>query len=657
MSELPALTRRQLLQAGLIGGLGLAIAGAGAPAFAGRRGVTVTDLGVGVETFTMFATASDGETVYLSSRNVEPMQVVAFHVPTATITSVTDVYGESTQALAVEPNGRYVYGCVRINFGDNVVPVSRLFRIDMQTPSAPVLESLHEIEGLIPFSMTVSPDGVVFFTGRGTRQGVQEYDPATGALRVLANPDPTAQYGRSVAATETTVYFGLRGVHPTTGATVAGLYAVDRATGQSQSILPAGLARAPEVRDISVVGEQLVVVNGSIGAIIDIADPQSHTLLRAPLNIGRSPLALGGRIYFFGNGGIAEYDPATKQFRQVVALDTLGTIFGIHAIGDEIAIASAYGLVAVLEPLSGAMQTHDLVALGAPTGPQLAMSIAHGAGAVFVGGTHTIARHDVRSGAVENLLASGEAKDMMLLDERLYTCQYSNWGVMGFDPSVDDRYLRQLATAPDGQNRPHDLLWDGDRQRFYIGSGSDAKFYGAVWVFDPATGAIESYFPNPFGDNQQVRTLARDGSTLFLGGEKAGASQIMAWSLDTQSELWRISLDPAPRAICGLVVQGGRLYALGHSGAIVVIDIATQRILSQVSRPDLIPDWGSLTVRGGRVYGVSAATFFRLDRRTFEPEVLVGDLAADWYGVPRVAVHGNRFYAIRGRNLIRIDGA
>lgn len=128
----------------------------------------------------------------------------------------------------------------------------------------------------------------------------------------------------------------------------------------------------------------------------------------------------------------------------------------------------------------------------------------------------------------------------------------------------------------------------------------------------------------------------------------------MAWDLETQQESWRISLNPAPKAVSGLAVLDDRLIALGHSGGIHLIDIPGKRLIESVVRPDLLPDWGTLTVRGGKAYGVSASTFFRLNKHGIQPEVLVKDLSADWYGNPRVAVDGNRFYGIRGRNLIRM---
>lgn len=658
MTEHRTLTRRQLLCAGLVAGTALPLLGA-VPASAGTGPqVAVTGLGPGVQTFTMMSSVMVGDTVYMSTRNVEPMKVVAYHAPSRAVTGVTDVYGESTQALAADPTGRYLYGCVRITFGDNTTPVGRLFRIDLRAAGMPV-EPLGDIDGFIPLTMSVAPDGVVYFAGRHAAPRLYEYAPATATLREVVTPDATAQYGRSLLATDDAVFFGLRGTNPSTGAAEARLYRVDRATGTATSILPREFARTSEVRDLLLVDGTLVLVNGSLAVLMDAGDPASYTVLRSPLNLGKLPVLSGGRYYFAGSRGLVEYDPATRVFREVSAEgEDMGTVWGLFPRDGHLLVVSAYGLVFELDPATRTAERIDLVSVGAPVGTQLAMSVATAAGVVYVGGTNAIARHDLATGRTQNIYASGEAKDILAFPDRLFTGQYSGWGVMGREDG-DPLSLRLLAALPAGQNRPHDLLWDAERQRIYVGSGSDASVFGALTIFDPATSTVEFALEDPFGDGrQQVRCLARRDDVLFLGGESTAGSEVMAWDLTTRSELWRVSIDPSPRAVCGLAIHGTVLYALGHSGSLTTIDLrgGRGRVLGTTLHPALIPDWGSLTVRGGRVYGVSSAALFRIDHRTHAPQVLVDGLGAEWYGVPRVAVDDETgdFLGIRGRDLIRV---
>lgn len=650
-----SLKRRHLLQLGGIGGLGLLTAGTGSALAAevqAASGLTVTDLGPGIEIFTMMSSVMVGDTVYLATRNIEPMKVVGFHLPTRKVTSVTEVFGETTQALAADPTGQYIYGCARVGGID-----SRLFRIDLDAPGRP-MEPLAEVVDLEPFTMAISPDGVVFMGGRETGPKVRQYDPATGVLSTLALPDPTGQYGRSLLATDTTVYFGLRARHPDTSAAVAGLYSIDRATGTATNILPAELAKTNEIRDITQVGGQLVLVNGSIGAIMEMADPAAYKVLRSPINMGKLPVEMNGRLYFAGGPGVVEYNPAAETFRGVNDPGiALGAVWGLFPFHGKLVVVSAFGLVVEIDPVTSASEVHDLIDAGAPVGAQLAMSIAVGGGSVYVGGTNAVARHELSSGQVRNVIGTDEAKDMLLVNGILYTAQYSGKGIMAYDPNGSKDELHQLAVLPESQNRPHDVLWDPTRARLYFGSGSDANVYGALTVFNPATNAIESFHANPFGDKQQVRTIAQQGSTLFLGGEAVGRSQVLAWDLDSRKELWRVAFGDAPDAVCGLVVNDGLLYALGYKGKLNVIDIAARQVIRTSRHPDLMPNWGSLSVINGTVHGITSAALFRVPGPGIAPEVLLDGLAADWYGVPRLAVDPDGpVYAIKGRNLVRITG-
>lgn len=650
-----SLKRRQLLQLGTIGGLGLVLAGqGGALAAEGQSstGLQITDLGSGIDNFTMMASALVGDTLYLATRNIEPMKVVGFHLPTHTVTSVTAVFGETTQALAADPTGRYIYGCARVGGLD-----SRLFRIDLNAPGRP-MEQLADVVDLEPFTMAISPDGVVFIGGRETGPKVRQYDPATGIVSTLALPDANGQYGRSLHATADTVYFGLRARHPVTGAAAAGFYSIDRATGVPTNILPAELATTSEIRDITQVGQQLVLVNGSIGAIMDMAEPAVYKVLRSPISMGKLPKEMNGLLYFAGGPGVVEYNPASQKFRGVNDPGiTLGAVWGLFPYNGKLVVVSAFGLVVEIDPATSASEVHDLMVAGAPVGAQLAMSIAVGGGSVYVGGTNAVARHNLSTGDVRNVIGTDEAKDMVLVNGKLYTAQYSGKGIMAYDPNGSKYELQQLAVLPESQNRPHDVLWDPDRARLYFGSGSDANVYGALTVFNPAASAIETFHADPFRDKQQVRTIAQQGSTLFLGGEAVGRSQVLAWDLTTQAELWRVTFDDAPDAVCGLVVNGGLLYALGFNGKLNIVDIATHAVVHSAAHPALMPKWGSLSVIQGKVYGITSAAFFRIPSAGFAPEVLLDGLEADWYGVPRVAVdEENQVYAIKGRNLVRING-
>ena len=92
-----AINRRQLLQAGGVGGLAAALAamspGAAqaAPKQQAAGGPVITDLGPAVVQFSLMSSLLVGDTVYIGSRNLNPVRIIGFHLPTQTITSRTDL--------------------------------------------------------------------------------------------------------------------------------------------------------------------------------------------------------------------------------------------------------------------------------------------------------------------------------------------------------------------------------------------------------------------------------------------------------------------------------------------------------------------------------------------------------------------------------------
>ena len=74
-----------------------------------------------------------GDTVYIGSRNLDPVRIVAFHVPTRKVIGQTELAtGYSIQALAADSTGRYLYAGV---LHDAIGPQPNLYRWDLTTLS------------------------------------------------------------------------------------------------------------------------------------------------------------------------------------------------------------------------------------------------------------------------------------------------------------------------------------------------------------------------------------------------------------------------------------------------------------------------------------------------------------------------------------------
>ena len=310
MNNSASLKRRHLLQLGTMGGLGLLLAGQGGAMAAevqAAAGLQLTDLGPGIEIFTMMSSVMVGDTVYLATRNIEPMKVVGFHLPTRKVTSVTEVFGETTQALAADPTGPlHLRLCPHWRPRCPALP-DRPQRAGAAHGGAGAGGGPGTVHhGHLPGRGGVHRRPRDRAQGAPIRSGHRhpEHAGASGRERPI-RPLPAGHRGHRL--------LWARARHPATGAAVAGLYSIDRATGVPTNILPAELATTSEIRDITQVGQQLVMVNGSIGAIMDMAEPATYKVLRSPISMGKLPKEMNGLLYFAGGPGVVEYNPVTGE--------------------------------------------------------------------------------------------------------------------------------------------------------------------------------------------------------------------------------------------------------------------------------------------------------------------------------------------------------
>ncbi|MDR2998269.1 MAG: PQQ-like beta-propeller repeat protein, partial [Microbacterium sp.] len=623
--------------------------------------VTVTDLGAGVTAFTHAAATRVGDTVYIASRNIDPMRIIGFHIPSGTVTSVTEAPGISTQLLVPDADGRYLDAAIRQY---DSAPGPGLIRLDLSRPRSPK-EDLHDIPALDPYALAVSPDGVLYFGGRemskDLRPRLRRYDTSTGVLDEVAIPDPDATMIRALAATADEVYIGTGSVlNALPTSSKAGLWVMDRATNSVRSILPPEFAGGVEVRDIVVVDENTlcaagVTPQGAALAFIDRADPSSYTLAYSGRGGSAKNLVHADGRFYALLAGIREYDPATGAFRDLTPKDVeLGELWGLFVRDGKLWTVSAFALAVEIDLASGEHVLHDLIEAGAPADALLAMSVAAGAGGVYVGGTNAVTRRDMSTGEVTRLYAGSEAKDIAVVDGVAYFGQYSGVGILRHDPAADGRWPRLVEKFPAGQNRPHQVVWDDVNGLLLLGLQNDTQGGGSLLAYDPVADALTAAI-NPIDTRQMVRSVATHEGVAYLGGDVTGGrGVVVAWNPVTRSELWRVDPLEDAAGVTGLAVRGNHLYVMGYRGELAVLDLTTRTVVHRSRHRDAVPTYGTLLVSRGMVYGTSSAEFFRFDPKTFTRTDLA-TLNGEWYGIPRSAVDENEdFYAVRGRNLVRI---
>ncbi|MFJ2641676.1 PQQ-binding-like beta-propeller repeat protein [Streptomyces sp. NPDC087511] len=657
------ISRRHVLQAGGAAGLVAALGLTGQPAAAdGRPTARITDLGPAVVQFSLMSAVLIGDTVYIGSRNVDPVRVIALHLPTRTVVAGTDLTnGHSVQALAADPAGRYLYAGV-LQKADVGKP--NLFRWDLTTPGTPA-EPIGRIGDRDVRALAVAPDGVLYAVGGGadTAPALWEWDPATRRVRDAGTPGPEGTLVRAVAATGTTVFLGAGTTFNGGGDTGrATLYAYDRSTGTFTSVAPREMEKDPSVRDLAVMGGTLVV--GSAGstepskvALMDLADLSSYTVATSTGTVAKLFTEIDDTVYFAGEDGIHAYDRRTDTIAPV-EFDgpDLGEIWGVDGRDGKIVVTSAFGFVAEIDPAVRTSAVIDLADAGAPRTPQTAMGLAVGNGHVYVGGTGTIARHSLRSGEVVNLRAPGEAKDMVVHGGALYTGQYNSEGIWRHDPRHDLR-MHQVADFPHEQNRPLDVALDRKNGLVLVGVQSDTEGGGSLWTYHPRTGRSRC-FVDPVDAMQCVRGVASQDGVAYLGGDNTLAtgprSTVVAFDPVRGEELWRI--DPRQTAgTAALAVRGRHLYGLSRKGGLFVIDLRRRTLVHRADIREVCNGFAALVTNRDVVYGVSDTTVFRFDPRTFAVSTVVPAVDGSWYsGSHLTNDEAGHLYTMRGRNLIRI---
>ncbi|MEU6871369.1 PQQ-binding-like beta-propeller repeat protein [Streptomyces sp. NPDC046751] len=657
------ISRRHVLQAGGAAGLVAALGLTGQPAAAdGRPTARITDLGPAVVQFSLMSAVLIGDTVYIGSRNVDPVRVIALHLPTRTVVAGTDLTnGHSVQALAADPAGRYLYAGV-LQKADVGKP--NLFRWDLTTPGTPA-EPIGRIGDRDVRALAVAPDGILYAVGGGadTAPALWEWDPATRRVRDAGTPGPEGTLVRAVAATGTTVFLGAGTTFNGGGDTGrATLYAYDRSTGTFTSVAPREMEKDPSVRDLAVMGGTLVV--GSAGstepskvALMDLADLSSYTVATSTGTVAKLFTEIDDTVYFAGEDGIHAYDRRTDTIAPV-EFDgpDLGEIWGVDGRDGKIVVTSAFGFVAEIDPAARTSAVIDLADAGAPRTPQTAMGLAVGNGHVYVGGTGTIARHSLRSGEVVNLRAPGEAKDMVVHGGALYTGQYNSEGIWRHDPRHDLR-MHQVADFLHEQNRPLDVALDRKNGLVLVGVQSDTEGGGSLWTYHPRTGRSRC-FVDPVDAMQCVRGVASQDGVAYLGGDNTLAtgprSTVVAFDPVRGEELWRI--DPRQTAgTAALAVRGRHLYGLSRKGGLFVIDLRRRTLVHRADIREVCNGFAALVTNRDVVYGVSDTTVFRFDPRTFAVSTVVPAVDGSWYsGSHLTNDEAGHLYTMRGRNLIRI---
>lgn len=649
---------RRIVSAGLFTALILLGIGAPSGAFgktepAAVEHVRIERLGPGIVSFPVLGSVVIGETLYVGSRNLTPTRVAGFHLPTGRVTTeFTLGNGVYVQSLAADGDDAFYAGVSSAKGETN------LYRCDIRTGE---VTEVAVVPGQSVAALAVASDETVYTSGRpeGRTRGpaVFAFDPKTGNLANFGVPKADVGQSLAVAVTDTTVYFGCGA--SSAGGGRAGLFAIDRASGEIADILPPRMARDRGINKIEILGDLLVVGGSQVGVMDLVSGVWQFTKVG-----GRQHqfTRFGDKLIVSSSGGLHQIDLKTWS---VSPLGDPGAGFGdtmeLETAGDLLFGSMSGGRIWEFAPASGETRLHDLIDAGTSGGPEAGQSVGTLQKWVYVGGNNSIAVHDPSGGATTKLAIPGEVKDMIAVGDTMYMATYAPAALWAHRPA-DGAPPRRLTLLPPSQNRPHVVRWDEVNQRLMIGTRSDGGG-GSLCVFDPATETLTAHI-NPLGSSQWVWNAAPGHGLVYIAGAIPGGGEgdIAAWDPVAGREVWRMK-NPLGEGggVSGLAVVGQRLFGVAIGGPrLFVIDIGTEEpelihvgdlgpfATAPVPLPRLLAD-------RGRLYGVSSHAVFSVDPETFAPKLLVDDLKAEWFSGPRLAAGDDHsLYTLSGRDLVRI---
>lgn len=622
---------------------------------AGRSGAEQTatqELGAGSEAFPVTASGLIEDTHYVVSRHMSlsPGVVAGFDVTDGAMSFHEEVAldGEESQGswgTAVSDDDLY------IGMSFEGEKRSSIMRLDHESGE------LSEVGSTAParviWDMDAAPDGPVYAaTSRQNNAGLWEYDPETEETRLIDQfQTEERQDARSVAAVEDTVYIGLGNAAPD-------LIAYDRDSGDSDSILPEEMKDASYVYALEATEEVVAAGTRSPAAlaVIDAEDPEDYEVLPVSTGTVQAIEIVDETVYFASGTHLWSYDTDQEELRQLAELKLPGgqtrglfhqegTLHGSGNLGHLWSYELDEDEVEVMDPAEG-----DNGEIG---GGEPAQSLAVTEDAVYTGGHFTLGIRDRGTGELGQVYVPGEAKDSAAVGNSLYLAMYSSGDLVRYDPGIQE--YETVAQSPSGHNRPRALDYDAEAHLLVMAAQADSTGGGSVTVYDPATGESSSH--EPFEDRASSAVAAADGIAYVAGStgmqDSDAGAQVVALDSTSGEVLWETEPLEDSQRITGLVLLQDRLYGITADGTLFLMDTDTQEVLA--TEEGFGP--GDLLEHHGHIYGVTEEQLFAVGTATLETEVLVDELAGEWFTWPSLASDGCSLYVMEGTQVVQVSGS
>lgn len=606
---------------------------------------TVTDLGPASEVTSVNGSELINGTIYTATGGVSPTVIGGYNLDTQLVDQRYELpTGGGAWATAAVGTDLYV----------GTYTPGDLYRVD--TTGTAVAKVASVAPDSFIWALAASPDGKLY---GGTYPGgrVFEYDPATGVKRDYGAAVPGEQYVRSIAVDDTTIYAGV-GSH-------AHLIAIDRVTGAKREILPPAYADRTFVATLALQDGILAAGLSATGTmlLIDTADPTRYEVVQTADNYvtaiaidrARNDVYLGTRP----SGTLHRYDRDTQQL-STLAVPYDGASFGrIFVTGDQLR-GVVTNTIVTYDLATGALSGVDLTEAGMPPAPEIAMAIATDGPRVYVSGKAGVQVHDLAAGTSERRFLPGEAKAMTPVGGEIWMSVYTLAYLFRMAPDGDPK---RVTTIGHEQTRPLDAVYSPADKLLVVGTEPEyGRYGGAVAFYDLDSGALDVH--RDVIADQSIRSVAVKHGTAYLGSSvnnglgttpRATEAKLAAVDLATRTKSWEIVPVPGAKQIVELITTGDRIYGLTETGVLFAVD---RRSHTVVATTTVSAGQGTMVQVGDAVYGTTGKDVWRFDPATMTVTPFVTGLNGQWYGgsaLLAAAPDGTALYALRGRNLVRIE--
>lgn len=608
-------------------------------------GTVIADIGPVAPAFPVNSAVRLGDVLWVASLGLSPSRLVGYDLTTGAVTRTIQLpTGVRTWALTTD--GRSLY----VGQWNTPAGATNLYRVD---PWVGHVRPLATLDTGGEFWDLAVHDGVLY-AGTAQHDRVLTYDLQTGITGAIAVAGPGAQVTQVEVGVDGVLWVG-------TGRGRASLHAVDLATRSSRAVQPALWADAIGIYDLTVADglvvaglqadpARLVVLDGSGEQVIADRAFRDESIIGG-LSLGEGVVHAAG----LRTGRLYQLVLGTGDARAVGLPVPWSPTRVTFTEGTDVIGVSAAPIVWVVDTLTAAVVRHDLVAAGAPAGPEAPQSVAVTPTVIVVGMNNAIQvrrREDPRD--VVRHSVPGEVKAMLAVGEDVYLALYPSGELWHYDGSWDR--LKPIADWEDVQDRPADLALSESGRAMYIATRSDFLGGGAL-VTAGVTGGSPLVWRDPLGAGIAVHSLAIAGSLVVLGGDAADDADAPLAAVDpaTGTVVWQIVPALGAGGITGLLVRDGVIHVLTRQGVHARVTAADGVVLGEPSFV-LGGEVGELAPRRDELVAVSREGLVRLSPTadTMTGRIVSG-LAPAQLGRPRVRpLDACDLLVGRGRDLVRV---